>query len=97
MRRDKVVAEWPLQVIPDLPPQIEMAGEAKTLRRTELEIGFTAHDDYGVQQVRIEMARDGAEQTVSLDWPTPPAGVGEIQDKQSFDFSEHPGPACRCR
>jgi uncharacterized protein (TIGR02302 family) len=90
VRREKVVAEWPLQVIPDLPPQIEMAGEPKTLRRTELEIGFTGHDDYGVQQVRIEMARDGAEQTVSVDWPTPPAGAGEIQDKQSFDFTEHP-------
>lgn len=90
VRRDKVVAEWPLQVIPDLPPQIEMAGEPKTMRRTELEIGFTGHDDYGVQQVRIEMARDGAEQTVSLDWPTPPAGAGEIQDRQSFDFTEHP-------
>jgi uncharacterized protein (TIGR02302 family) len=90
VRREKVVAEWPLQVIPDLPPQIEIAGEPKTSRRTELEIGFTAHDDYGVQQVKIEMLRDGAEQSVSLDWPTPPAGAGEIQDRQSFDFTAHP-------
>jgi uncharacterized protein (TIGR02302 family) len=90
VRREKVVAEWPLQVIPDLPPQIEIAGEPKTVRRTELEIGFTAHDDYGVQQVKIEMTRDGAEQSVSLDWPAPPAGAGEIHDKQSFDFTAHP-------
>lgn len=90
VRREKVVAEWPMQVIPDLPPQIEIAGDPKTVRRTELEIGFTAHDDYGVQQVKIEIARDGAEQSVSLDWPTPPAGAGEIQDKQSFDFTAHP-------
>ncbi|PJI41087.1 TIGR02302 family protein, partial [Ferrovibrio sp.] len=90
VRREKVVAEWPLQVIPDLPPQIELAGEPKTSRRNELEVGFTAYDDYGVQQVKIEMARDGAEQSVSLDWPTPPAGAGEIADKQSFDFTAHP-------
>lgn len=90
VRREKVVAEWPLQVIPDLPPQIEIAGEPKASRRGELEIGFTAHDDYGVQQVRIEMAREGAEQTVSVDWPTTPAGSGEIRDKQSFDFTAHP-------
>ncbi len=90
VRREKVVAEWPLQVIPDLPPQIEIAGEPKISRRTELEVGFTGHDDYGIQQVKIELARDGAEQSVSLDWPTPPAGAGEIQDKQSFDFTAHP-------
>ncbi|MEK9969483.1 MAG: TIGR02302 family protein [Ferrovibrio sp.] len=90
VRRDKVVAEWPLQVIPDLPPQIEFAGDPKVSRRTELEIGFTGHDDYGVQQVRIEMARDGAEQVVTADWPTPPAGAGEIKDRQGFDFTSHP-------
>lgn len=90
VRREKVVAEWPLQVIPDLPPQIEVAGEPKTSRRNELEVGFTAYDDYGVQQVRIELVRDGAEQSVSLDWPTPPAGAGEIRDKQTFDFTSHP-------
>jgi uncharacterized protein (TIGR02302 family) len=90
VRREKVVAEWPLQVIPDLPPQIEIAGEPKTSRRTELEVGFTGHDDYGIQQVKIELTRDGAEQSVSLDWPTPPAGAGDIQDKQSFDFTAHP-------
>ncbi len=90
VRREKVVAEWPLQVIPDLPPQIEIAGEPKTSRRTELEVGFTGHDDYGIQQVKIDLRRDGAEQSVSLDWPTPPAGAGEIQDKQSFDFTSHP-------
>ncbi|MFN3401282.1 MAG: DUF4175 domain-containing protein, partial [Ferrovibrio sp.] len=90
VRRDKVVAEWPLQMIPDLPPQIEIAGEPKTSRRNELDVGFTGHDDYGMQQVRIELTRDGAEQSVSLDWPTPPAGAGEIQDKQTFDFTSHP-------
>lgn len=90
VRREKVVAEWPLQVIPDLPPQVEIAGEPKANRRNELEIGFTAHDDYGVQQVKIAMVRDGAEQSVNLDWPTPPAGAGEIQDKQTFDFTAHP-------
>jgi uncharacterized protein (TIGR02302 family) len=90
VRREKVVAEWPLQVIPDLPPQIEFAGEPKTSRRTELEIGFTGHDDYGMQQVRIELTRDGAEQAVTADWPTPPAGAGEIHDRQGFDFTAHP-------
>jgi uncharacterized protein (TIGR02302 family) len=90
VRREKVVAEWPLQVIPDLPPQIDFAAEPKTSRRTEMDIGFKAYDDYGVQQVRIEMTRDGAEQTLTLDWPTPPAGAGEIQDKQGFDLTAHP-------
>lgn len=90
MRRDKAVAEWSLQMIPDLPPQIEIAGDPKANRRNELEVGFTAHDDYGVQQVKIELARDGAEQTASLDWPAPPAGAGDIQDRQTFDFTAHP-------
>lgn len=90
MRRDKMFAEWPLRVVPDLPPQISISEEPKASKRTELEIAFNGEDDYGIQQVRIEMTRDGAEQPISVDWPTPPAGVGAVSDKQSFDFTAHP-------
>ncbi|WP_341896587.1 TIGR02302 family protein [Ferrovibrio terrae] len=90
MRRDKMFAEWPLRVVPDLPPQISISEEPKTGKRAELEIAFNGDDDYGIQQVRIEMTRDGAEQPVSVDWPTPPAGAGAVSDKQSFDLTAHP-------
>lgn len=90
MRRDKVFAEWPLRVIPDRAPLIRFADEPKAGKRAELEVAFAAEDDYGVQQVKIELARDGAEKTETVDWPTPPVGAGAIGDKQSFDFTAHP-------
>lgn len=90
MRREKVFAEWPLRVIPDLPPQISFADEPKPSKKPELEVAFNAEDDYGVQQVKIEMKRDGAEQAAVVDWPAPPPGSGAISDKQQFDFTAHP-------
>lgn len=90
MRRDKTFAEWPLRVIPDRAPLIRFTEEPKAGKRVDLEVAFGAEDDYGVQQVRIEMMREGAEKTETVDWPTPPVGAGAVQDKQSFDFTAHP-------
>jgi uncharacterized protein (TIGR02302 family) len=90
MRRDKVIAEWPLRVVPDLAPNIRHADEPKVARRIELEVSFEAEDDYAVQQVRVELSRDGAEQPVLVDWPVPLGGGSRITDKQAFDFTAHP-------
>lgn len=90
MRRDKPFAEWRLQMVPDQPPVIDLAGEPKSTKRGELEVGFDAQDDYGVQQVRIELRREEAEQPVTVDWPAPPAAPGAITDKQKFNLTEHP-------
>lgn len=89
-RRDKVYAEWPLRMVPDLPPIVAFAGEPKSAKRGELEIAFEGEDDYGIQSLRIEMRRDGAEQPQSVDWPTPPAGGGAVNATQAFDFTAHP-------
>lgn len=90
MRRDKPFAEWQLQMVPDQPPVIDLAEAPKSGKRNELEIGFAASDDYGVQQVRIELRRDEAEQPVTVDWPAPPAAPGDIEDRQKFDLTAHP-------
>lgn len=90
LRRDKVFAEWPLRVVPDLAPQIRFSEDPKTMRRIELEVAFEAEDDYAVQQVKLELTRDGAEAPVSVDWPVPLGGGSRITDKQAFDFTAHP-------
>lgn len=89
-RRDKVYAEWPLRMVPDLPPVVAFAGEPKAAKRGELEIAFEGEDDYGIQGLRIEMRREGAEQPQSVDWPAPPAGGGVVTATQGFDFTAHP-------
>jgi uncharacterized protein (TIGR02302 family) len=89
-RRDKVYAEWPLRMVPDLPPVVAFAGEPKAAKRGELEIAFEGEDDYGIQGLRIEMRREGAEQPQSVDWPAPPAGGGAVTATQGFDFTAHP-------
>ncbi|HEX6958403.1 MAG TPA: TIGR02302 family protein [Ferrovibrio sp.] len=90
MRRSKSFAEWPLRILPDTPPQIAFAATPKTDRRGNLEVEMKAEDDYGVQQVQVEMNRQDAEEPVSFDWPAPPAAAGAITDKQSFDLTAHP-------
>lgn len=90
LRRDKVFAEWPLRVVPDTAPQIRYSDDPKTMRRIELEVAFDAEDDYAVQQVKLELTREGAESPVSVDWPVPLPGGSRIADKQSFDFTAHP-------
>lgn len=90
MRRDKTFAEWPLRVVPDIAPKIRYSEDPKTARRIELEVAFTAEDDYAVQQVQLELTREGAEQPVLVDWPVPLGGGSQITDKQSFDFTAHP-------
>lgn len=90
LRRDKVFADWPLRLVPDRAPQIRYSEEPKTARRIELEIGFEAEDDYAVQQVKLELTREGAEAPVSVDWPVPLPGGSRITDKQGFDFTAHP-------
>lgn len=90
MRRDQPFAEWPLAIVPDRAPQIAFADAPKPDRQNALEIGFTAQDDYGLQQVRVEINRDDAQAPVVIDWPAPPAGAGDIADRRSFDLTAHP-------
>jgi len=90
LRRDAPFAEWPVTVVPDTPPQIRFAEAPKTGRQNTLDIAMAGEDDYGLQQVRIEMMRDGAEAPVTVDWPVPPAAAGPVTDKQSFDLTAHP-------
>jgi len=90
LRRDKVFAEWPLRVVPDIAPKIRYSEDPKTMRRVELEVAFEAEDDYAVQQVKLELTREGAESPVTADWPVPLGGASRITDKQSFDFTAHP-------
>ncbi|WP_298726240.1 TIGR02302 family protein [uncultured Ferrovibrio sp.] len=90
LRRDKTFAEWPLHILPDNPPQISFAAPPKVARRSELEIAFNGHDDYGIQQLRIELRHADAQQVATIDWPVPPSGAGAVSDKRNFDFTAHP-------
>lgn len=90
LRRDSPFADWRIAVVPDTPPQIRFAEPPKTGRQNTLDIDIAAEDDYGLQGLRIEMARDGAETPVTLDWPVPPAAPGPVADRQSFDLTAHP-------
>ncbi|MFC3675015.1 TIGR02302 family protein [Ferrovibrio xuzhouensis] len=90
LRHDSPFADWPLSIVPDLPPQIGFDGAPKTGRQNTLDIGMAGEDDYGLQAVQVEMARAGAEAPVTIDWPVPPAAPGPVTDKQSFDLLSHP-------
>lgn len=90
LRRDKPFAEWRLDMVPDQPPVIDLAETPKGNKRNELEIGFEAYDDYGLQTVRIELRHAEAEEPVLVDWPVPPAASGAVADRQKFDLTEHP-------
>jgi len=94
LRRDAPVADWSLQILPDLPPSISFAEPAKTdnrdRRRPQLELSAQGSDDYGLQKLDIEMTHPASSEVWLLDWAAPPALAGAFTDKRSFDFIEHP-------
>src|SRR3546814_8849544 len=57
LRHDSPFADWPLSIIPDLPPQIRFDGAPKTGRQNTLDIGMAGEDDYGLQAGPVEIDR----------------------------------------
>ncbi len=64
---------WPIEVVPDLPPQVAFARAPSRTSRMALRLDYTAGDDYGVESVKaiIHRADDPGGPALTLDLPLP--------------------------
>jgi uncharacterized protein (TIGR02302 family) len=90
----RTLGAWPMEVVPDTPPSVEVTRAPSGTDRSVLRIEQLATDDYGVRAVRAEIRRrgtDGALSADSIELVLPPPPHGEPQPMASYhDLTPHP-------
>ncbi|MEM1163205.1 MAG: DUF4175 family protein, partial [Pseudomonadota bacterium] len=97
---EDVLANWTIEMIPDLVPEIELIdGPSATLTRA-LTFDFEARDDYGVTAAWAEIAPEGHDPedakglplpVISIGLPLPIRGEGtDVADSTIRDLTAHP-------
>lgn len=104
LRDGDVLAQWTFDLLDDAAPTVEMAGEIDRSAAGEIQLPFTARDDYGVTraQARIELdlaavpRRHGnvvdpePRPAIVVDLPLPlSGGAQEVAETLVEDFSKH--------
>ena len=97
---DTVLAHWPITMIADAPPTIELDTPPETTVTRALSFGFVARDDYGVAAAWAEIAPEGHDPEAAKGLPLPLINFGlplpikgdarEISDVTMRDFTAHP-------
>ena len=93
----RVIASWPLEVVPDGAPTVEFFRPPTRTPRATLRIDYEARDDYAVAAVRAVIRRledssvgtESAERIV-LDLPLPGTGGGLVRGTSYHDLTAHP-------
>ena len=90
---NKVLAEWPLQVVPDTPPQVSLSAPPESTDRGHLRLAIEATDDYGVAEVNVGITRrdDTSEtpETIEYGVAMPSRAPTEFQTKSVRDLTAH--------
>ncbi|TMV10397.1 TIGR02302 family protein [Ruegeria sediminis] len=96
---------WGLEIVPDNPPSVEIAGIAEAEAGGQMTLPFTASDDYGVVsgEARIELDLAGLDRRhglladpdprdgITVELPMPIAGDrSDFAEDLIEDFSQHP-------
>ncbi|NSY37944.1 TIGR02302 family protein [Leisingera sp. ANG59] len=96
---------WQVEVIPDNPPMVAVAGEPELENDGYTTLGFAAQDDYGVAAGQVRIALDLAaverqhglaaepdpREAIVLDLPLPLSGSRkDFTEKLVEDFAQHP-------
>ncbi len=86
------LAEWPIEILPDNPPEIEFLSPPGRTERSALRVEYGATDDYGLDQVTLEIERIDQPESdpLSLDLPLPAAGLRETESSSFHDLTPHP-------
>ena len=90
------IASWPMNVVPDLPPEIVFAAEPSTTERYALRLDYKATDDYGIASVTVDIQRadgrtgPGDIDSVSFGLPLPAVDQTEIAAFGFNDLTAHP-------
>jgi uncharacterized protein (TIGR02302 family) len=91
----KLVGEWPIEIVPDAPPQIAFVQPPASARRSVLRLDFQANDDYGVASAGLTIERatppaGTAGERIDLPLSLPGLNVKEAKETNFHDLSAHP-------
>ncbi len=89
-----ILADWPVAVVQDVPPDIAFAGRPETGERGRLRVGYEASDDYGVTAAWLVVRRqDGRqeERNISVELNVPQGQAARGFRLSSWqDLTAHP-------
>ncbi len=87
-----VLAEWPLRILPDLPPAIEFMSPPGRTTRNALRLEYGVRDDYGVAQVAAVLRRADQPDAkpIRLELPLPGSGLRDAENSSYHDLTPHP-------
>ncbi|MEO1494061.1 MAG: TIGR02302 family protein [Pseudomonadota bacterium] len=97
---DDVLAAWPIDMIPDNAPEIELNGRPSVTVTRSLDVQFRASDDYGVAAAWAEIAPEGHDPENAKGLPLPVIKFGlplpitgdtrVVEDGSIRDLTAHP-------
>ncbi|MGF1629047.1 MAG: TIGR02302 family protein [Kiloniellaceae bacterium] len=88
----RTLAEWPLEVLPDNPPEIEFQSAPARTERAALRIAYQAKDDYGLTEAKAIVRRlDQPEaEPMELDLALPGSAPESAEANSYHDLTPHP-------
>lgn len=92
VQNGETLASWPLELVPDTPPEIAFQEAPARTERAALRLTYTAKDDYGLTDVKAVVRRlDQPEaEPMELDLALP-GGTPETSEATSYhDLTPHP-------
>ncbi|MEQ9640150.1 MAG: TIGR02302 family protein [Alphaproteobacteria bacterium] len=103
MQGEAVVADWPIEIVPDLPPVVTFAKPPSATKQMALRLDHEATDDYGLASLhaRIELADEAAPEAggepLRLDLPLPGINAREAGEPSFHDLTAHPWAGLKVR
>jgi uncharacterized protein (TIGR02302 family) len=87
-----ILAEWPIEVLPDSRPSIEFLSPPSRTERSALRLEYGAQDDYGLTGVGAVIRRaDQLEaEPIRLELPLPGSGLRDAENASYHDLTPHP-------
>ncbi|MGE0155208.1 MAG: TIGR02302 family protein [Reyranellaceae bacterium] len=101
-RRGSELAGWPLVVVPDYVPTVELSKDPEATSRNLLRLDYLAGDDYGVVKLTAELRRapiegvpfdpdaPGMSEKLLLDLPLPANSNKRLDETSYHDLTPHP-------
>jgi len=92
MQDGHALGNWPITVIPDLPPTVAFAKPPGHTDRGVLRLEYKASDDYGVESVKAQIRRknDPSGETLAFDLPLPGQHLKDAAAASFHDLTPHP-------
>ncbi|GJL86733.1 MAG: TIGR02302 family protein [Minwuia thermotolerans] len=87
---EREIAGWPISIIPDHHPTIELTEPPQGTLRGALRLAYRASDDYGIAGVAVRITRDGHDGEIILDLPLSSRRPMEAIDTVFRDLAAHP-------